>query len=239
MKVSCSRTQHNASGEPGTSRLSIPSLMLYQLSHCSLIWWGKYPLKYYILSMNIWDKWWLAVISLCPCNSHSKSKDKSLTIVWKFQSQWPWPQPYPSVGMALKIVLCIPSFQLIIKFVKGKICLMQKNGFSLWPWPQVHAMGRGWPKSKLKTYIYNHAKHKYLLLKDDIVKLNKRALSRALNCCPDSWHMSRWCIGLWLKRYDLKLFLFSALVAMLNILINFSRGSHEEHFCEIILNLDQ
>ena len=27
--------------------------------------------------------------------------------------------------------------------------------------------------------------------------------------------------------------------AELNVLINFGRGHHEEHFCEIILNLDQ
>ena len=43
-------------------------------------------------------------------------------------------------------------------------------------------------------------------------------------------------------RYDLKIFLFLALVAMLFSeadLINFGRGQHVEHFCEILLLLDQ
>ena len=48
---------------------------------------------------------------------------------------------------------------------------------------------------------------------------------------------------MWLKRYDLRIFLFLALVATLfsqaELLINFSRGQHEEHFSKIILNLDQ
>ena len=43
--------------------------------------------------------------------------------------------------------------------------------------------------------------------------------------------------------YDLKIFLFIALVsyysAKLNFLINFGRGHHEEHFCESIVNLNQ
>ena len=38
--------------------------------------------------------------------------------------------------------------------------------------------------------------------------------------------------------YDLKIFLFLALVAKLNVLNNFGRRHHEEHFCEIILNLE-
>ena len=43
---------------------------------------------------------------------------------------------------------------------------------------------------------------------------NKRALDRS----PESRHMSRWFIGMWLRSYDmiyLKIFLFLALVAML------------------------
>ena len=42
----------------------------------------------------------------------------------------------------------------------------------------------------------------------------------------------------------LKIFLFFSsgghvVQLVLNILINFGRGNHGEHFCEIILNLDQ
>ena len=44
---------------------------------------------------------------------------------------------------------------------------------------------------------------------------------RALDCSPDSWHMSRCCIGLWLKRY----FYFLALVAML-----FSQAEPSDQF---------
>ena len=44
-------------------------------------------------------------------------------------------------------------------------------------------------------------------------------------------------------RYDLKIFRFLALVAMLfsqdECSVNFGRGHYEEHFCELILNLDQ
>ena len=38
--------------------------------------------------------------------------------------------------------------------------------------------------------------------------------------------------------YDLKIFLFLALVAKLNVLTSFGRGHHKEHFCDIILNLE-
>ena len=48
---------------------------------------------------------------------------------------------------------------------------------------------------------------------------------RALDCLPESWHMNRWCIGLWLMRYDLKIFLFLALVAML-----FSKAEPSDQF---------
>ena len=47
---------------------------------------------------------------------------------------------------------------------------------------------------------------------------------RALDGSPESWHI-RWCIGMWLKRYHLKIFIFfsKGCSAELNILINFSR----------------
>ena len=35
------------------------------------------------------------------------------------------------------------------------------------------------------------------------------------------------------------IFLFLTMVANLNLPISFSRGQHEDHFCEIILILDQ
>ena len=38
---------------------------------------------------------------------------------------------------------------------------------------------------------------------------------RALDRSPESWHIRRRCIGLWVNRYDLKIFLFLALVAIL------------------------
>ena len=47
----------------------------------------------------------------------------------------------------------------------------------------------------------------------------------------------------WFRRYNLNIFLFLALVAILfsrvEWFVNFGRGHYEEHFCEIILNLDQ
>ena len=40
---------------------------------------------------------------------------------------------------------------------------------------------------------------------------------RALDRSPASWHMTRRCIGMWLRSYDMieKIFLFLVLVAML------------------------
>ena len=38
---------------------------------------------------------------------------------------------------------------------------------------------------------------------------------RALDRPPESWHMNRWCIGLCLRRYDIKIFLILALAAVL------------------------
>ena len=64
--------------------------------------------------------------------------------------------------------------------------------------------------------------------------VNKMALNRS----PESWHMRR-CFGLRLKRYHLKKFLFLALVAISFRRTEPSEQYHEEHFCEIILNLDQ
>ena len=52
----------------------------------------------------------------------------------------------------------------------------------------------------------------------------KQEGTRALERSPESWHI-RWCIGLWLKRYLSKIFLFllwqPCCSAELNILINF------------------
>ena len=45
---------------------------------------------------------------------------------------------------------------------------------------------------------------------------SKQEGPRALDRLPESWYMSRCCIGLWLKRYDLKIYLFSDMVAMLS-----------------------
>ena len=60
---------------------------------------------------------------------------------------------------------------------------------------------------------------------------------------PESWHMRRRCVGLWLKRYHFKIFLSLPLVAMFSavrkLLINLGRGHHDEYFCEVILNLIQ
>ena len=36
--MSCSRTQHSASGESQTSKPSIPSLTLYQQLNCNILW---------------------------------------------------------------------------------------------------------------------------------------------------------------------------------------------------------
>ena len=44
---------------------------------------------------------------------------------------------------------------------------------------------------------------------------------------------------MWLKRYNLKIVLFLALVAMLFSQAECYDHIHKEHFCEIILNLDQ
>ena len=45
---------------------------------------------------------------------------------------------------------------------------------------------------------------------------------KALDCSPESWHDNLW-----------------ASLSSPNGLSNFGRGHYEEHFCEIILNLDQ
>ena len=72
--------------------------------------------------------------------------------------------------------------------------------------------------------------------------MSKQEGPRALVCSHESWH-KRWCIGLWRKRHHLKIFLFSSVVAMLFSWAKhsdqFGRRHYEEHFCEIILNLNQ
>ena len=49
---------------------------------------------------------------------------------------------------------------------------------------------------------------------DNLSEILKHEGPRALDHSPESWHI-RLCFGLCLKRYRLKIFLFSALVAML------------------------
>ena len=65
----------------------------------------------------------------------------------------------------------------------------------------------------------------------------------ALDCSPESCHIITKMVYWSKAKYHLMIFLFLALVAMfsseLTILINLGRKHHEEHFFEIILNLDQ
>ena len=62
---------------------------------------------------------------------------------------------------------------------------------------------------------------------------------RALDRSPESWLIRR-LFDLWLNRYHVNIFLCLALVAIFNWTERSERFWHyEEHFCEIILNLDQ
>ena len=51
--MSCSRTQHSDSNESLTSDPSIPSLRLYQLSHCASLTPDRRQSKMLILSTNV------------------------------------------------------------------------------------------------------------------------------------------------------------------------------------------
>ena len=85
--------------------------------------------------------------------------------------------------------------------------------------PQLHAWysSISWPSLKLLVIIvfFSYFDHKFSMPK--FTKGNnsiKQEGPRALDCSPESLHMKIWCIGMWLNRYHLKIFLFLALVAI-------------------------